>query len=101
MTSLDRAYQIVQKPVITEKATDRGAVQNIYTFRVPLDANKVEIRRAVERLFSKPGAPIRVLAVNTLRVTPKARRRGWAAGHTQEWKKAMVRLAEGQTIEVL
>lgn len=96
MTSLDRFYQIIKKPVITEKATDDSGKRNAYHFRVPLNANKVEIRQAVESLFE-----VKVTSVNTLNVPTKSRRRGWRKGHTQAWKKAMVTLQEGQTIEVL
>ncbi len=96
MSELTRHYQIVRKPVVTEKATDGSATRNAYTFRVPRDANKVEIRQAVEKLFG-----VRVRGVNTLRVKGKWRRRGRSVGRTQEWKKAMVLLGEGQTIEIL
>ncbi|MBM3976063.1 MAG: 50S ribosomal protein L23 [Planctomycetes bacterium] len=96
MTSLTRAYEILKKPVITEKGSDDTATRNAYHFRVPVDANKVEIRQAVEKLFK-----VKVRKVNTLRVTPKARRRGWVAGQTPEWKKAMVVLAEGNAIDLL
>ncbi len=96
MSNLDRAYQIIKKPVITEKASDDTGKRNAYTFRVPVDANKVEIRMAVEELFD-----VKVLSVNTLRVNPKARRRGYTIGKTPAWKKAMVQLADGQSIDVL
>ena len=96
MTSLQEAYRIIQKPVITEKATDASATKNAYTFRVPRDVNKVQIRSAVERLFD-----VKVVQVNTLRIKPRVRRRGYSIGLTQEWKKAIVVLAEGQTIDVL
>lgn len=96
MSALDRYYHIIQKPVITEKASDDTGERNAYHFRVPVDANKVEIRLAVEKLFD-----VRVEAVNTLRVRGKWRRRGYSFGRTPVWKKAMVTLAEGQTIEVL
>ena len=96
MTSVDRFYQIIKKPVITEKASDDTGKRNAYHFRVPVDANKVEIRKAVEELFD-----VKVLSVNTLRVNPKARRRGYTIGKTPAWKKAMVQLADGQTIDVL
>jgi large subunit ribosomal protein L23 len=95
VTSLDRLYHVIQRPVITEKATTDTARRNAYHFRVPVDANKVEIRQAVERLFG-----VKVVGVNTLLINPKARRRGWRGGFTQLWKKAMVTLAEGQTIDV-
>lgn len=93
---MDRHYRIIRKPVITEKASDDTATRNAYHFRVPVQANKVEIRRAVEKLFD-----VKVRSVNTLNAPVKARRRGWSAGFTKPWKKAMVTLEEGQTIEVL
>lgn len=96
MSIPDRMYQVIKKPVITEKATNDTSKRNAYHFRVPLDANKIEIRRAVESLFG-----VKVLAVNTLRVDGKVRRRGWRAGQTPDWKKAMVTLAEGQNLDVL
>ena len=96
MTKLDRLYHIIREPRITEKGTDDSADRNAYHFRVPLDANKVEIRQAVETLFK-----VKVVSVNTLRVAGKMRRRGYIAGQTPDWKKAMVKLREGDTIEVL
>jgi large subunit ribosomal protein L23 len=96
MTRIERLYQVIQAPVLTEKGTDDTADRNAYHFRVPLDANKVEIRQAVERLFN-----VKVKQVNTLRVLGKARRRGYVAGKTPDWKKAMVTLHEGNTIEIL
>lgn len=89
-------YQLIQKPVITEKASDDSVNRNAYHMRVPVHANKVEIRTAVERLFN-----VKVESVNTLRVKGKFRRRGRSFGRTQDWKKAMVKLADGQTIDVL
>ena len=96
MTSLDRLYQVIQAPVLTEKGTDDQQKRNAYTFRVPVDANKVEIRSAVEKLFN-----VKVKSVNTLRVTQKVKRRGWVAGLSPAWKKAMVVLNEGDTIDLL
>jgi large subunit ribosomal protein L23 len=96
VTSLDRLYHIIQAPLLTEKVTDDTSDRNAYHFRVPLDANKVEIRQAVERIFK-----VKVKQVNTLRVLGKARRRGYVAGQTPNWKKAMVTLHEGNTIEIL
>ena len=97
MTSLDRLYRIIQEPVLTEKgaAGSENAEERMYQFRVPLDANKIEIRQAVEKLFK-----VKVKSVNTLRTGGKARRRGYAIGSTPKWKKAMVTLREGQ-IEIL
>ena len=96
MTNVDRLYHVLQAPVLTEKGTDDTADRNAYHFRVPLDANKIEIRQAVEKLFN-----VRVAKVNTLRVLGKARRRGYVGGMTPDWKKAMVTLREGNTIEIL
>jgi large subunit ribosomal protein L23 len=96
MTSLDRLYHVIHSPVLTEKGTDDQNKRNAYTFRVPVDANKIEIKNAVERLFE-----VKVLGVNTLRVTPKVKRRGYVAGTTPAWKKAMVVLQHGDTIELL
>jgi large subunit ribosomal protein L23 len=93
---MDRNYQIVGKPIVTEKGASDAANRNAYHFRVPLDANKVEIRQAVERVFK-----VRVKKVNTLHATVKVRRRGYVAGQTQAWKRAMVVLEEGQVIDIL
>jgi large subunit ribosomal protein L23 len=97
VTNIDRHYRVIQKPLITEKATDDSTWRNVYHFRVPVDANKIEIRQAVEKLFD-----VKVLSVNTLRVSQKWRRRGRSSiGKTQAWKKAMVQLSEEDKIEVL
>jgi len=96
VTNVDRLYHVLQAPVLTEKGTDDTADRNAYHFRVPVDANKIEVRQAVERLFK-----VKVVRVNTLRVSGKARRRGYTAGRTPDWKKAMVTLREGDTIEIL
>jgi len=96
VTQLELLYQVIKAPVVTEKATDDQLKRNAYTFRVPVTANKVEIREAIQKLFK-----VKVVSVNTLRVTPKLRRRGWVAGQTPDWKKAMVALRDGDTIEIL
>lgn len=87
-------YDIVLRPVITETSTDAMAL-NKYTFEVARDANKVEIRHAVEEIFK-----VRVVKVNTLWRRGKTRRRGTAVGRTPDRKKAIVTLAPGDTIEV-
>jgi large subunit ribosomal protein L23 len=96
MTSMDRFYQLVARPIITEKGSTDSARRNAFHFKVPLDANKVEIRQAVEKVFQ-----VKVKKVNTLRATTKVRRRGYVAGTTPAWKRAMVVLEEGQVIDVL
>lgn len=96
MSTMDRYYQIIKKPIVTEKASDDTATRNAYHFRVPRDANKVEIRHAIEHLFN-----VKVRSVNTLVAPSKMRRRGYTFGQTQVWKRAMVTLAEGNTIDIM
>jgi large subunit ribosomal protein L23 len=96
VSTLDRYYHIIQKPLITEKASDDQEHRNAYHFRVPRDANKVEIRHAIEQLFK-----VKVKSVNTNTSRGKFRRRGWTSGMSPAWKRARVTLAEGNTIEIL
>ncbi len=96
MSQLEDLYRIIKSPVVTEKASDDTVKRNAYHFRVPVSANKIEIRTAIERIFD-----VKVNSVNTLKVRGKVRRRGWVAGARPDWKKAMVTLEEGQTIDVL
>lgn len=92
--SLARAYDVVRSPVITEKAT-LGSENNQVTFRVPLDASKDEIAAAVEAVFK-----VDVVAVNTLIQKGKTKRFRGFLGKRSDVKKAIVRLAEGHTIDV-
>ncbi|GIX08955.1 50S ribosomal protein L23 [Elioraea sp. Yellowstone] len=90
----ERMYQVVLSPVITEKATALTAANQV-VFRVPLDATKPEIRAAVEGLFN-----VKVQAVNTLVMKGKAKRFRGRPGRRSDWKKAMVRLAPGFSIDL-
>jgi large subunit ribosomal protein L23 len=92
--SKERMYDIVRTPVITEKAT-LGSEHNQVTFRVPLDASKLEVAAAVEGIFG-----VKVTAVNTLRQKGKLKRFRGRPGQRSDVKKAYVTLAEGQTIDV-
>ncbi len=92
--SLNRAYDLIRKPVITEKAT-MGSEHNQITFRVPLDASKPEIKAAVEKLFS-----VEVRAVNTIRQRGKVKKFRGRTGKRPDYKKAIVSLAEGHSIDV-
>ena len=92
--SMEKAYDIVRSPVITEKAT-MGSEHNQVTFRVPLDATKLEIKAAVEQVFN-----VKVKAVNTLRQQGKTKRFKGVLGKRSDVKKAIVSLAEGQSIDV-
>lgn len=89
-----QARDIIIRPVITERAFDMQEY-NRYTFEVAKTANKVEIARAVEEIFD-----VKVVKVNTINVTPKVKRIGYNEGVTRQWKKAIVTLAEGDTIEL-
>ena len=90
----ERMYQTILSPLVTEKATlnsERGQV----TFKVAIDATKPQIKAAVEGLFG-----VKVLAVSTILVKGKAKMFRGRPGQRSDWKKAMVRLAEGQSIDL-
>ena len=88
---------VIIRPVITEHSYD-AMENNVYTFEVAKDANKVEIKKAVEEIFGKD---IKVAKVNTLRMDGKKKRQGaYPAGYRAAYKKAVVTLAENsKTIE--
>ena len=88
------ARDIIKKPVVSEKSYDLLA-DNKYTFYVNPAANKIEIKKAVEEIFK-----VTVLNVNTLNVKGKEKRMGRAVGKTNDRKKAIVTLKEGDKIEV-
>jgi large subunit ribosomal protein L23 len=88
------AHDVIQRPLVTEKSNIGKEEANLATFAVDPRANKHEIRRAVEELFE-----VNVLAVRTMRQPRKTRRIGRNIGRRAEWKKAIVQLAEGQSIE--
>jgi large subunit ribosomal protein L23 len=90
----ERIYDILLTPVVTEKST-MGSEFNQVTFRVSLDATKPEIKEAVETLFN-----VNVTNVNTNRTNGKVKRFKGRLGKRSDFKKAMVTLAEGQTIDV-
>lgn len=92
--SRERMYDIVRAPVITEKATVISE-HNQVVFRVPMTATKPEIRAAIEGLFN-----VKVTAVNTARQKGKVKRWRGRLGRRPDTKKAMVTLAEGQSIDV-
>jgi large subunit ribosomal protein L23 len=87
-------HEVIRKPLVTEKSNIGREENNLVTLAVDPRANKHEIRRAVEELFE-----VNVIEVHTMRMPRKSRRVGKNVGRKPEWKKAMVRLAEGQTIE--
>ena len=99
MTALT-APEIVIRPVISEKSIDEAG-RGKYTFQVHGEANKLQIKAAVEALYAKEN--VTVVAVNVLTTKPKEKRRGTRrgriVGHTTPWRKAIVTLAAGQKIE--
>jgi large subunit ribosomal protein L23 len=88
------ATDVVKGPVITEKGTLVSELGNQFVFRVHRNANKVEIRQAIETLFK-----VKVEKVRTSRQMGKIRRVGKHAGRRPDWKKAYVTLAEGNRID--
>lgn len=86
--------EVIIAPIITEKSYRLANEENKYTFRVHPDANKIEIKNAVEKLFN-----VKVVKVNTINVKPKRKRLGKFEGRTSSWKKAIVTLKEGDRIE--
>ena len=88
------ARQIVRRPLITERATQLQEKSNKYLFEVRRDANKIEIRSAVEKIFD-----VDVVTVNTSSTQGKVKRLGRFQGRRADWKKAFVTLAEGQRID--
>ena len=83
------AREIIIKPVVTEKSVDLMQ-ENKYCFRVAKDANKIEIKNAIEEIFK-----VTVINVNTVNVHGKMKRMGRTQGKTASWKKAVVTLTEG------
>jgi large subunit ribosomal protein L23 len=88
------ARDIIIRPIISEKSMD-NTEQKKYTFRVAKDANKIEIKNAVEEIFD-----VTVAKVTTMNMKGKMKRRGYTVGRTADWKKAIVKLtADSKTIE--
>jgi large subunit ribosomal protein L23 len=88
-------HQIIIRPVISEKSYNLIETQNQYTFQVDRRANKNQIKRAVEEAFG-----VKVRKVNTMNVKSKPKRQGLTWGRTPSWKKVVVRLVEGERIEL-
>ncbi len=92
-------HTIIRRPILTEKMTALGERRQ-YAFDVDVDANKIEIARAVEKRFS-----VKVTSVRTIRCKGKSKthftRKGRFEGNRPSWKKAIVTLAEGNAIEII
>ena len=92
----ERIYQILLTPHISEKSALLGDSANQAVFRVSVDANKGEIKEAVEQLFN-----VKVANVRTAKMKGKSKRLGLHRGRRGDWKKAYVRVQEGQTLDFL
>ena len=86
-------YQIIHRPLVTEKGVDKKGNERTLCFEVALAANKTQVKAAVEKLFK-----VKVAGVRTATFDGKLRRRGKFAGYRSEWKKAYVKLKEGQKV---
>ena len=86
---------VIKAPIITEKSAELAQNKNTITFSVSTDANKTQVKQAVEKIFN-----VKVESVNTINVKPKKKRVGKYTGKTNKVKKAIVKLREGSSIEL-
>ena len=89
-----KQWEIILGPIITEKSNDLLENENKYTFKVALNANKVEIKQAIEAIYN-----VKVVDIATVRVLPKRRRVGKYEGYRPAYKKAIVKLANDDKID--
>jgi large subunit ribosomal protein L23 len=87
--------EVLLAPVVSEKSYSQIEENNTYSFRIHPDAHKTQVRQAVEELFD-----VKVLRVNIAMVQPKPKRRGFHRGTRPGWKKALVQLKPGDSIEI-
>ena len=88
-------YNVIRRPLVTEKSSVMQSLRNQFTFEVADSANKVEVKKAIETLFS-----VKVVAVNMVSMPKKRRRVFGRPGHTPAWKKAVVTLKAGDAIDI-
>jgi len=88
------SYQVLKRPLVTEKGTKQKEQANQIAFEVDRRANKILVRNAVENIFK-----VKVIGVKVINVKGKERRIGRNVGKKPDWKKAIVRIAPGETIE--
>ncbi len=88
-------YNVIRRPLVTEKSSTMQGLRNQFSFEVATAANKSEVRKAVETLFS-----VKVVKVNMANVPGKARRMFGRPGETRPWKKAVVTLRQGDSIDI-
>ena len=87
-------YDIIKRPLITEKTSIQKEAANQVSFEVDCRANRVEIKRAIEKIFN-----VRVSGVKTMQVKGKTKQRGRIVGKRKDWKKAIVTLRPGERID--
>ena len=87
--------EVLLAPVVSEKSYSQIEENNTYSFRIHPDAHKTQVRQAVEELFN-----VKVVRVNIAKVQPTPKRRGFHRGTKPGWKKAIVQLQRGDTIEI-
>lgn len=88
-----KVYDVIRRPIVTEKAVGKKEAANTLCFEVAPDANKTEIKAAVQRIFK-----VKVAEVKTSTTAGKLRRRGRFTGYAADWKKAYVRLMPGEKL---
>ena len=94
MMNQQRLHEVLIRPHVSEKTAMSAEMQGRHAFRVARDATKIEVRHAVEKLFE-----VNVLGVQIVNVRGKAKRFGQTNGRRSGWRKAIVRLAEGQDLD--
>ena len=92
----DISYNVLKRPLLTEKGTDQKEALNKYLFEIDKRANKIEVKKAVEKIFS-----VKVDEVRTINVKGKVKRVGRNLGKRSDWKKAIVTLKAGEKIEII
>ena len=86
-------YEVIRRPIVTEKAVQKKEAEHTICFEVKAGANKIQIKAAVERLFK-----VKVEVVRTANQVGKLRRRGRFSGYRSDWKKAYVKLKAGEKV---
>lgn len=87
-------YDIIKRPLITEKTSIQKEVSNQLSFEVERKSNRVEIKRSIEKIFN-----VKVIGLQTMQVKGKKKRRGRIIGKRRDWKKAIVTLGPGERID--
>lgn len=96
MSAEEKLFSVILAPHVSEKTARLQEVSNQYVFEVARDATKADVKAAVEKLFD-----VKVEAVNLLNVKGKSKSFRFRSGRRSDWRKAYVRLAEGQSIDVM